>query len=122
MRLADSILTTLLVLMSGTEGFTLRRASNTFLNPFSQQRRQRVSSVAAVPEVASFLSDPFLTVSSAMPTVATSPEPIHSAFSVATFLPQPFWLLIILFPKQKITKQIMGGLGTRIELASRRRH
>ena len=112
MRLADSILTTLLVLMSGTEGFTLRRASNTFLNPFSQQRRQRVSSVAAVPEVASFLSDPFLTVSSAMPTVATSPEPIHSAFSVATFLPQPFWLLIILFPnKQKITKQIMGGLG-----------
>ena len=42
----------------------------------------------------------------------TSPEPIHTAFTVATFLPQPFWLLMILFPKSSITKKIMGGLGT----------
>ena len=41
----------------------------------------------------------------------TSPEPIHSAFTVATFLPQPFWLLMILAPKAKMTKKIMGGLG-----------
>ena len=42
----------------------------------------------------------------------TSPEPIHTAFSVATFLPQPFWLLMIVFPKSSVTKKIMGGLGT----------
>ena len=41
----------------------------------------------------------------------TSPEPIHTVFSVATFAPQPFWLLIILLPGNKLTKQIMGGLG-----------
>lgn len=40
----------------------------------------------------------------------TSPEPIHTAFTIATFLPQPFWLLMILFPNTKITKTIMGGL------------
>jgi hypothetical protein len=42
---------------------------------------------------------------------SNSPEPIHTLFSVATFLPQPFWLLIILFPEQKFTQKIMGGLG-----------
>lgn len=41
-----------------------------------------------------------------------SSEPIHTAFSVATFLPQPFWLLMILAPKSTWTKKIMGGLGT----------
>ena len=41
-----------------------------------------------------------------------SPEPIHTAFTVATFLPQPFWVLITVLPNNKITKQIMGGLGT----------
>ena len=40
----------------------------------------------------------------------TSPEPIHTAFTVATFLPQPFWLLMILLPNNKVTKSIMGGL------------
>jgi hypothetical protein len=44
--------------------------------------------------------------------VPLSSEPIHSAFTVATFLPQPFWLLIILLPNTAITKKIMGGLGT----------
>lgn len=47
-----------------------------------------------------------------------SPEPIHTAFSVATFLPQPFWLLMILLPNSDITKRIMGGLG-RLSLAQR---
>jgi Domain of unknown function (DUF4281) len=46
------------------------------------------------------------------PPLLVSPEPIHTAFTVATFFPQPFWLLMILFPNSKITKQIMGGLGT----------
>lgn len=43
-------------------------------------------------------------------TTVVSPEPIHTAFSIATFLPQPFWLLLILFPNAPITKQIMGGM------------
>ena len=43
--------------------------------------------------------------------VGTSPEPIHSAFSVATFFPQPFWLLIILLPNAKVTKKIMGSMN-----------
>ena len=33
---------------------------------------------------------------------------IKQAFGVATFLPQPFWLLLIALPNAKITKQIMG--------------
>lgn len=41
-----------------------------------------------------------------------SPEPIHSAFQLGTFFAQPFFLLMILFPKASITKKIMGGLGT----------
>jgi hypothetical protein len=41
-----------------------------------------------------------------------SPEPIHTAFTVATFFSQPFFLLMILAPQAKTTKQIMGGLGT----------
>lgn len=40
-----------------------------------------------------------------------SPEPIHSAFSIATFLPQPFWLLMTLLPNNATTKNLMGGLG-----------
>lgn len=43
--------------------------------------------------------------------VPTSPEPIHTAFKVATFLSQPFFIMMTLFPKAAITKKIMGGLG-----------
>lgn len=46
-----------------------------------------------------------------MEIVGTSPEPIHTAFSAATFGPQPFWLLLIFLPKADITKKIMGSLG-----------
>lgn len=38
-------------------------------------------------------------------------ENIKAAFSVATFLPQPFWVFIIAFPNAKITKQLMGKYG-----------
>jgi hypothetical protein len=44
--------------------------------------------------------------------VGVSPEPIHTAFSLATFGPQPFWLLLILLPKSEITKKLMGTMGT----------
>ncbi len=33
---------------------------------------------------------------------------IPQAFSVATFLPQPFWILMIVAPNSSITKRIMG--------------
>jgi hypothetical protein len=46
-----------------------------------------------------------------MEIVGVSPEPIHSAFAFATFGPQPFWLLLILLPKNHITKKVMGSLG-----------
>ncbi len=46
-----------------------------------------------------------------MDIVGVSPEPIHTAFSFATFGPQPFWLLMILLPNNEITKKVMGRLG-----------
>jgi len=39
-----------------------------------------------------------------------SPTSIHDAFSVATFFPQPFWLLLVFLPNSGITKKIMGGM------------
>jgi Domain of unknown function (DUF4281) len=39
-----------------------------------------------------------------------SPEPIHTAFTIATFFPQPFWFLMIALPNHPFTKRIMGGL------------
>jgi len=51
------------------------------------------------------------TTSLAMDIVGVSPEPIHTAFALATFFPQPFWLLMILLPSNKITKKVMGSLG-----------
>ncbi|CAJ1902312.1 unnamed protein product [Cylindrotheca closterium] len=47
---------------------------------------------------------------SVMEIIGTSPEPIHTAFSFATFGPQPFWLLLIFLPKADITKKVMGSL------------
>ena len=44
--------------------------------------------------------------------VGVSPEPIHTAFAFATFGPQPFWLLMILLPRNDITKKVMGSMGT----------
>ena len=46
-----------------------------------------------------------------MDIVGTSPEPIHTAFSLATFGPQPVWLLLILLPKAEITKKTMGTMS-----------
>lgn len=49
--------------------------------------------------------------------VGVSPEPIHTAFSFATFGPQPFWLLMILLPTQDVTKKIMGKMDVVIFFA-----
>jgi hypothetical protein len=45
-----------------------------------------------------------------MDIVGISPEPIHTAFALATFGPQPFWLLMIFLPRSSLTKRVMGGL------------
>ena len=42
--------------------------------------------------------------------IGSSVDSIKTAFSVATFLPQPFWLFLILLPNAGITKKIMGGM------------
>lgn len=52
-----------------------------------------------------------------MEIVGVSPEPIHSAFAFATFGPQPFWVLMILLPKNDITKKVMGSLDVVIFFA-----
>ena len=43
--------------------------------------------------------------------VGSSAESIKTAFSVATFLPQPFWLFLILLPNTGITKKLFGNLN-----------
>lgn len=63
-------------------------------------------------------SPPSLVISTASALVAVSPEPIHTAFSVATFLPQPFWLIMIFLPKNALTKKIMGGLEIPLMLSA----
>ena len=71
------------------------------------------SAISMSMSSSSAISSASMTLSESIKTqYETSPEPIHTAFTVATFLPQPFWLLMILFPKSSITKKIMGGLGT----------
>ena len=59
-----------------------------------------------------FARQPETKLNAILDIVGTSPEPIHTAFSIATFGPQPFWLLLILLPKAEITKKLMGSLGT----------
>ena len=43
--------------------------------------------------------------------VGSSADSIKTAFSVATFLPQPFWLFLILLPNTGITKRLFGDLN-----------
>ena len=43
--------------------------------------------------------------------IGSSADSIKTAFSVATFLPQPFWLFLILLPNAGITKKLFGNLN-----------
>ena len=43
--------------------------------------------------------------------IESSADSIKTAFSVATFLPQPFWLFLILLPNAGITKKLFGDLN-----------
>jgi hypothetical protein len=49
-----------------------------------------------------------LLLSSAVSSTTFFGNLIPQAFSVATFLPQPFWILMIVAPNSSITKRIMG--------------
>lgn len=76
---------------------------------------QAIPDAVTVSEISAFLSSSITTASTSVSAgngLLVSPEPIHTAFSVATFLPQPFWLLMIVLPNANITRKIMGGLGT----------
>ena len=67
-----------------------------------------------VPEGLSSVLDASSSLSSLSSSVTLSAlfteENISSAFNVATFLPQPFWLFLILLPKSDITKKLFGGI------------
>ena len=43
--------------------------------------------------------------------IGSSADSIKTAFSVATFLPQPFWLFLILLPNAGITIKLFGNLN-----------
>ncbi|KAL7473721.1 hypothetical protein ACHAXS_014288 [Conticribra weissflogii] len=52
------------------------------------------------------------TLTTALSTTAssltTSPPSVQTAFTLATFLPQPLWLLLILLPKSPLTKSLFS--------------
>jgi len=64
--------------------------------------------VDVVDNVVSFSSSNVM-LSSLTDTVFSS-DSISSAFNAATFLPQPFWLFLILLPKSDITRKMFGGI------------
>jgi len=110
----------LAALMQTSNGFTspIHSTKGTLQSSLGRQR----SNKNIVPKNA--LVDPAIleTISSTTLSTASSSalfplESIKTAFSVATFLPQPFWLLLILFPNTKITKQIMGNLSVVVVLS-----
>lgn len=80
----------------------------------NQRRLALSAAIGTIPDdsIVAFTALSNLISMTAEPTgMDVSPEPIHTAFTVATFLPQPFWLLIILFPRARFTERIMGGIG-----------
>merc|ERR1719310_409085 len=53
----------------------------------------------------------------AQPTMATASELIELGVSADTFLPQFLWLLIIGFPRSKVTERVMGPIGPLVGLS-----
>lgn len=62
------------------------------------------------PMITSSLVQSATTAESSATLAASSVDSIRTAFNVATFLPQPFWLFLILLPKSGITKKMFGGM------------
>ena len=99
--------------------------STTKKNAFPQNRKTTFNSQEKNSHMHNQLSSPTMlhsssvslieqTISSSSTTLSFifSNDDIKQAFNVATFFPQPFWLLLILIPNSNFTKKVMGGLGT----------
>jgi hypothetical protein len=81
-------------------------------NPLEKKLPQQLQPSVASTFIRKNVDHSATQLNSVMEIIGTSPEPIHTAFSLATFGPQPFWLLLILLPKADITKKVMGTMGT----------
>ncbi len=84
---------------NGREGNALRHPGKPTLGLCRRKVPSSSTVVQALMETSLFTATSF-----------SSSETVKAAFNVATFGPQPFWVLLILFPNAKITKQIMGDL------------
>ena len=112
------LITSLLVLCSlaSVSAFTNYKGSSFatqkyILSDITFKNKPSNSKLSALPisEAAFSLTSSNVLVSSLTDVVFT-PESISSAFNVATFLPQPFWLFLIFLPKSNITKKMFGGI------------
>lgn len=65
---------------------------------------------ATLSTTSSILSDGIAATSTATIAAGSSVDSIKTAFSVATFLPQPFWLFLIFLPNTGVTKKLFGGM------------
>ena len=90
------------------------RLNNIYNTPnehfFSPKHRHRPSTnlqSSSIPIIEQAISSSSTTLS-----FIFTNEDVKQAFNVATFLPQPFWLLLIFIPNTTFTKKVMGGLGT----------
>ena len=87
-------------------------SSNGFQNP-SYYSSSTLSMSFSLTETSSIVDSIYSisTTSTTLSSLSTilSNDNIKQAFSLATFGPQYLWLLMILIPNTKITKQIMGG-------------
>jgi hypothetical protein len=72
------------------------------------RRRNFRSSTSVVLSVTSLVPWEDLLSQQLLISANSGGDMIQQAFSIATFLPQPFWVFMIVLPNSSITKQIMG--------------
>lgn len=106
------------VIVNPTSNNIVKNTRSSFKYPnqsdFTSQGSKSKSQLNVIdPSILTNLDTATLTTAAATaapPTGLFSLESIKTAFSVATFGPQPFWLLMILLPKNQITKTLWGDL------------
>lgn len=87
------------------------KPSDTHTHSSCQACYRKVTSLEVAPsDLISDVGTSSMLLSSLADTIFT-PDNIKGAFSVATFLPQPFWLFPILLPKADITKKLFGDIN-----------
>mmetsp|Transcript_30222 Transcript_30222/g.61760 ORF Transcript_30222/g.61760 Transcript_30222/m.61760 type:complete len:247 (-) Transcript_30222:367-1107(-) len=76
------------------------------------QHNHSTNSQTKLSAISSLPFEDLTTLTTALSTTAssltTSPPSIQTAFTLATFLPQPLWLLLILLPKSPLTKSLFS--------------